>query len=333
MAITRQKVAKASKAASKVIVEELTKSPEKSGGSYFTSPKKDIQFIGSGCKTLDLALGGGWARGRISNIVGDKAVGKTLLAIEACANFNMSVPKGNIRYREAESAFDESYAAALGFPVEKVDRGDPIETIEDLFEDLEKVIKGARGPELYIVDSLDALSDREEMKRDITEGSYGAEKAKKLSQLFRRQVRGLAEKDIHLMVISQIRDKMNAMAFAKKQQRSGGKAMDFYASQVLWLAQIEKVKRTIGGFTRVTGTWVKGTVEKNKIGLPYREAEFKILFGHGIDDREACVEYLKQAKVQHTDDAPLFALQVLVEEHWWALEDKFMETTKKKYGD
>src|SRR4051812_44225583 len=76
------------------------------GGSYFTKPISDIEFIPSGCKLLDLSLGGGWARRRISNIVGDKSTGKTLLAIEASANFAQMLKKRCVvRYREVEDAF------------------------------------------------------------------------------------------------------------------------------------------------------------------------------------------------------------------------------------
>src|ERR1019366_3976564 len=92
----------------------------KPGGNYFSSPKTGIEFISSGCHNLDLALGGGWAEGRVSNIVGDKSTGKSLLAIEACANFAIKYPKGTIRYREAEAAFDRPYAEALGMPVDHV---------------------------------------------------------------------------------------------------------------------------------------------------------------------------------------------------------------------
>lgn len=302
------------------------------GGLYFGAPKKNQSFIPSGCTTLDLALGGGWARGRVANIVADKAVGKTLLAIEACANFNIILPKAKIRYREAESAFDDDYAAALGFPVEKVDFGEPIETIEDVFEDLEKVIKGARTPELYIIDSLDALSDRAEMKRKIDDGTFGAGKAKMLSQLFRRQVRGLAEKDITLIVISQIRDNIGAAMFAKKHQRSGGKALDFYSSQIVWLAQIEKLKSTIKGVQRTTGTWVKAQLDKNKVGLPYRSAEFKILFGYGVDDYDACFEFLKEVNKRPPEkDTPIEELRAEVHKRWWEIENDFLPK-EPKYG-
>lgn len=264
------------------------------GGLYFGKPNTSVQFFSSGCKTLDLVLSGGWARRRISNIVGDRSTGKTLLAIEAAANFVKSEPKGRVRYREAESAFDELYAKALGFPVDKVDFGDPIETVEDLFEDLTKVIEKAKSPELYIVDSLDALSDRAEMERNIDEGTYGAGKAKQMSQLFRRLVKPLAAHDVTVMIISQVRDNIGNMF--NKVSRSGGRALDFYASQVLMLSQLGKRERTVSGIKRVTGIDIRARCEKNKVGLAYGEACFPISFGYGVDDIESCLMWLKESK-------------------------------------
>jgi recombination protein RecA len=262
------------------------------GGNYFASPKKGIRFVKTGCHMLDLALGGGWAEGRIANIIGDKSTGKTLLCTEAAANFAVKYPKGKIRYRESEAAFDQAYARALGMPIDRIDFGDPMETVEDLFEDLQRIVTAAKGPELYICDSLDALSDRAEMKRDMNEGSYGAEKAKKMSQLFRRLIRDLETAQVTVIIVSQIRDKMNAM-FGRKITRTGGRAMDFYASHVLMLAHIGRVTQTIRGQKRAVAVKVKAMVDKNKVSLPFREAEFKIRFGYGIDDAEACLEFLK----------------------------------------
>jgi recombination protein RecA len=266
------------------------------GGNYFSSPKTNLKFISSGSKLLDLALGGGWCEGRISNIVGDKSSGKTLLAIEASANFHIKYPDSPVHYREAESAFDEQYARALGFPTSAVDFGRPLETVEDLFEDLEDVMKTSKkhGPILYIVDSLDALTDRSEIDREIDKGTFGAGKAKQMSQLFRRQVRQLSENNVHLMIISQVRDNIGSLF--NKVTRSGGRALDFYASQVLMLAQLEKEKQTIRGIERVTGLVIRGRVEKNKIALPWREAEFRITMGYGVDDVESCIDWLKKAK-------------------------------------
>ena len=265
------------------------------GGNYFADPKTNLKFIPSGSHVADLALGGGWVRGRISNPVGDKSTGKTLLCIEASANFINLEPKGKVRYREAEAAFDKSYAAALGMPIERVDFGGSMETVEQLWADLEAIVKGARGPELVIVDSLDALSDDAEMERDMTEGSYGATKAKLMSQLFRRLVRRLESKDVTLIIVSQIRDKIG-VSFGRKFTRSGGKALDFYASQVPYLAHIGQIHRTVKGLKRATGVEIRMKMDKNKVGLPFREAQFPILFGWGIDDIASCLHWLKETK-------------------------------------
>jgi recombination protein RecA len=300
------------------------------GGAYFTTPKKHISFIHTGCKTLDLALGGGWAMGRIVNVVGDKATGKTLLAIEAAANFSRQYPKGHIRYRESEAAFDKPYADALGMPVDRVDFGQPLATVEDLFEDLEQCCQKAKQPELYILDSLDALSDRSEMDREIDQGSYGAGKAKKMSELFRRLVRVMNKSNLTLIIISQVRDKIG-VTFGRKTTRTGGRALDFYASQILYIAQRGQIPKTVRGIKRTVGIEVSAKVDKNKIGLAYREAEFSILFGYGIDDEEACRRWLTEIKCKVPNKMSLSELRALVEDNWWELETSFLPT-RKKYG-
>ncbi len=273
----------------KIITRERLKA-----GNYFSKPKSEIDFIPSGSLLLDLALGGGWAENRISNIVGDKSTGKTLLCIEGCANFARINPKGRIRYRETEAAFDKGYAHALGLPEGKVDFGTrQLETVEDLFDDLSKIVTGAKQKELVIVDSLDALSDRGEMDRDISQGSYGAEKAKKMSQLFRRLVREMERKQVTLIIVSQVRDKIG-VTFGAKHTRTGGRALDFYATQVAMLAHIKRITKTVKGLTRATGVKVLAKMDKNKISLPFREAEFSINFGYGINDAQACIDWLKK---------------------------------------
>lgn len=264
------------------------------GGNYFSNPRTEIPFIKTGCKVLDLALGGGWAEGRVANIVGDKSTGKTLLCIEAAANFVQKHPNGRILYRECEAAFDTKYAQALGMPIDHVDFGEPIETIEELFADLLEAVK-SKKPTLYIVDSLDALSDRSEMERDMDQGSYGAEKAKKLSQLFRRLVRQMASSNLTLMIVSQVRSRIG-IGFGRNTTRSGGRALDFYASQVIYLQHIGTVKKMVGTIKRPVAINLRAKVDKNKISLPMREADFTLQFGYGIDDLGSCVEFLKQAK-------------------------------------
>lgn len=325
--------------------------------NYFASgTDKELEFISSGCSILDAVLGGGYVLGRIANIVGDKSSGKTLLAIEACANFANQYPDGFIRYAEAEAAFDEHYAAALGMPVERVEFAANMFTIEDFFEDLEKVIKKLGDqPCIYVIDSLDALSDRAELARKIDEGSYNMTKQKKLGELFRRLAQHMEKSRMFLMVISQIRDKIG-VTYGEKKTRSGGKSLDFYASQVIWLSEIEKMKRTIDKVDRITGVRVGARCKKNKVGLPFRECEFPILFGYGVDDLIAAVEWLidvnreeRLAEIGITkagykirvnnirgkggEEAQALRqqLKTMVDEEWCAIETKFLPASPK-YG-
>jgi protein RecA len=266
--------------------------------SYFAdvSQKSGLSFVRSGSAVMDSALGGGWVLGRVANIVGDRSSGKTLLAIEACANFHASYPKGKIRYAESESAFDESYAEALGMPVDAVDFGKdkPMRTVEDWYNDVVDFLDARekdRCQGLYILDSFDALSDDAEMGREIDKGSFGAAKAKKSGELFRKLVDRIEKLDVLLIVVSQIRDKLN-VTFGETKTRSGGKALDFYASHIVWLAEIGKIKKVMGGVERVIGVNVKVNVKKNKVGLPFRTCAYPIIFGYGVDDLTANVEWL-----------------------------------------
>lgn len=269
---------------------------------------------------MDLVLGGGWPLGRMSNIVGDKSTGKTLLAIEACTNFARVYPKGRILYREAEGAFDKEYAQALGMPLDRIKFKDDIDTVEDFADDLKEQIEKAESsdvPGLYVLDSLDSLSDKAEMGRKKDEKSYGTEKAKALSVMFRKLTRQVKRSNVHLMIISQVRDNIG-VTFGRKQRRSGGHAMDFYASQVLWLAHIQRIKKTRNKQERVIGIRINASCEKNKIGLAFRSCEFNIRFGYGIEDYQAGLEWLKEhnkldavgIKVKEYDDylhdAPLW---------------------------
>lgn len=280
------------------LIEEFSDSEIQKDSFYFSNENEDIKFIPSGCHLLDCVLGGGWAVGRIINLVGDKSSGKTLLAIEACANFHNEFPDCKIHYNEIESAFDKRYAESLGMPIDSIEFTEDMNTIEQLFEYLSKIIKDKKDnknsdPELVIIDSLDALSDNAERERDIDKGSYGTNKAKQLSEMFRRINKDLSKANITPIFISQIRDKLNVM-FGKKTQRAGGRALDFYASQVVWLAEIKKIKRTVNKVNRAIGVKVKAKCEKNKIGLPFRECEFPIIFGFGVDDITAGLEWLQE---------------------------------------
>ena len=257
-------------------------------------------FLHSGSTMLNLALTGhplkGWPIGRVSNIVGDKSSGKTLLAIEAASLFLSNPPQGvspRVEYMEAEAAFDEEYAQKLGLDTSRVNFSRGIDTVEQMFDRMDNVIdsiKGTNQQALCIIDSLDGLSSKAEMERGMDEGTYGMEKQKKLGELFRKCIRRWEAANMHIMIVSQIRENINAMPFQPKYRRSGGKALDFYASHILWLAETGKIKT--GDKSLVIGISIKGKITKNKVSVPYREVQWPVYFMYGIDDITSVVDWL-----------------------------------------
>jgi RecA/RadA recombinase len=266
-----------------------------SGGKYF-QPQDPLEFIPSGCRLLDCVLGGGWPLSRISNIVGDRSTGKTLLAIEVTNSFMRKYPRAMPKYRESEAAFDQGYAASIGMPIDKIDFGydRDVNTIEDFYKDLSEYIKDLDGePGLYILDSLDALSSEAELKRDFNEGSYSMEKAKQMSQLLRRLVRELRSTKTHLMIISQERDNIG-VTFGKKSTRSGGRALDFFATHCIWLAKIKTNEQTIDKIKRPVSLDIRAKAEKNKISVPLRQCDFTLRFNFGVDDLRSSMDFLEE---------------------------------------
>jgi hypothetical protein len=98
-----------------------------------------------------------------------------------------------------------------------------------------------------------------------------------------------------LLIISQIRDNIG-VTFGETKKRSGGRALDFYASQVVWLAEIGKIKRTVSGVERVVGAHVKARCKKNKVGMAYREVELTVIFSYGVDDELSMIDWLAKNK-------------------------------------
>lgn len=276
-------------------------SPPANGGDYFPESGRPLDFIPSGCAVLDCVLGGGWPLGRVENIVGDRSTGKTLLAIEACSNLLLKYPEANVWYREAEAAFDEHYARHLGIPMDRIDFGPNgldtyWDTIEDIWEDLEDklaICQSNGQPALYIVDSLDALSSRAAGKREVGQGSYNLEKQKILSQMFSETVRKVKATRMCLVFVSQVRDRIGPMIVGDKHRRSGGKSLDFYATHILWLSHLKTLVQKVKGMRRAYGVRIKAKTRKNKIAMPYRDCEFTIRFGFGVEDVEASVLWLE----------------------------------------
>lgn len=305
--------------------------------NYFTGPKENLRFVGSGCTLLDCALGGGYPLGRVANIVGDRSTGKTWLATEAIINFLIAYPDGKAKYAESEAAYDRGYVAEMGLDIGKVDFGNPenpLTTVEEFAHDLEEFLDRqikAGQPGIYVLDSLDALSDEAEMSRDLEKGTYGMQKAKNLSIMFRKLTRKLERSQVLLIVVSQVRDNINAM-FGEKHRRSGGRALDFYASQIQWLAHIKTIKKTINKVERPVAILIKSNLKKNKVGLPFRTCEFEFEFGFGINDLKASLNWLQETGRLGEVDLNDNSLKEYIKTATTFTTEEYIEESKK-YGE
>lgn len=268
-------------------------------------------FINSGSNTLNLALtqdiNKGYPLGRFINIVGNYSSGKTLLAAEAVnsvwfINHMKEGKKVHIVYDDPEFAFDFELAEQFNMPLDKI-KWVNSRTVEKFHRNLYKEMKENSDKDivLYILDSLDSISDEAEAGRieksleedKKEEASYGSEKAKYISKMFRHLVGDISKTNCLLIIISQIRDNIGGGLFGPKQKRSGGKALDFYASQVIWLKELGTIE---SNSKIVQGIKVEALVRKNKVAPPRRKAIFNIIHGYGADNVSSMIDFCVSAK-------------------------------------
>lgn len=333
-----------------------------------------VDLISSGSDLLDLALGGGFPLGKVINVVGDKSSGKTLLICEAIARAYKKYNKDiQVFYDDTEAGFSFDTEEIWGFkmPVlmDKKDEDDCSETVEDLISSVKKRLEPylkSKTPCVYIVDSLDGLTSeqeiehaeaREKARENNTKqtGTYGTQKAKLLSEFFRLVKNDLKDSNCLLIVISQIRDKIG-VTFGRKWSRSGGRALDFYCAQTIVLAEVEKIENTVHGQKRKVGVRIRAKVDKNKIGKPFREVDFQILFDYGVDNIDSNLCFLfdlltetgkTKKRVDVEWDGKKFSsredliqyieennqeqkLLKAVQKKWYEIEDSFKPQRKRK---
>ena len=270
---------------------------------------KEIRFL-TGCEVLDLVLGGdknvlGVPSGRFINIVGDRSSGKTFLANEFIAySHYLYGDKFKWVYDDCESGYTFNTEKLYGFEIMPENEDDRFhsENVEDAFCNITKFARGLKKGEfgIYVLDSLDGLTSYEQDERaeerikafedgkQLTKGTYGMGKQKYLSQEFFPQLCStIADHNILVIVISQIREKVDVMSF-EKYSRSGGKAMDFYAHSVLWIATAKKILKR----ETPVGVVVKAKTTKSKTPRPFRECFFSFLYDYGLDSIGTSVDYL-----------------------------------------